>query len=103
MPFTPPKPPSDLDPQGFAVGLLANEELKKRGIRLKQFRWEYGALADREAPFDDHHDLDGRFMGLDGVLQGYFPGDHKGCLCSVEPVYVRERKPGVTGPVSEQQ
>lgn len=90
MPFTPPPPPTGHDPRGFAVGVLSNRQLRRGGLRLRQWRWRYGSPADRANPFPDHVALEGRFMSLDGVVDGFFPGDHAGCLCSVEPVYQRE-------------
>lgn len=100
MAFKPSPPPTGHDPHGLAVGALANEELTRRGLKLTQWRWEYGTLADRQSPFDDHVALDGRFMTLDGMLQGFFPGDHRGCLCAVEPVYKRERTGERTGRIT---
>ena len=85
----PSPPPTDYDPHGFAVGVLTSAELEREGIRLRQWRWFYGPEV-RERPFQDHEVLDGRFMRLDGTLQGFWPGDHKGCRCSAVPVYVRE-------------
>lgn len=88
----PAPPPSGFDPHGFAVGVLSTRELAAEGLRLQQWRWFYGPEV-REQPFEDHVQLSGRFMNLDGTLQGFWPGDHKGCRCGVNPVYRREREP----------
>jgi hypothetical protein len=82
-------PPTAYDPRGFAVGVLANAALLRGGLRLQQFRWRYG-FDYRAHPFPPHRALDGRFMPLDGTLDGFYPDDHKGCRCSVAPVYARE-------------
>lgn len=90
MVFTPPPRPDGFDPRGFAVGVLANRLLERAGLRLRQWRWFYGALSLRENPFEDHVALNGKFVNLEGAASGFYPGDHKGCMCSLEPVYQRE-------------
>lgn len=84
------RPPGSLyDPRGFAVGVLATESIEEtHGLRQQQWRWFYGS-EHRDTPFPAHRALSGRFMTSMGSLDGYYPGDHRGCLCSVEPVYVR--------------
>jgi ADP-ribosyltransferase exoenzyme len=79
-------PPTGYDPRGFAVGVLTTQGLAEQGIRLQEWRWRYGP-AMRENPYPKHRELDGRFVTLEGTLDGFYPGDHKGCLCSVVPVY----------------
>lgn len=79
-------PPTGYDPRGYAVGVLANRAIERRGLRLTQWRWRYGR-EHRDSPFQPHRELAGRFMKLDGTLNGWYPGDHKGCLCAVAPVY----------------
>ena len=80
-------PPTGYDPRGFAVGVTSTEQLAAQGLRLRQWRWRYGADV-RERPFEPHRELAGRFMTLDGTLDGWYPGDHKGCLCGVAGVFV---------------
>jgi hypothetical protein len=82
-------PPTAYDPRGFAVGVLANDEITGRGVRLRQWRWRYGPEF-REQPFLKHKALDGAFASLEGTVTGFYPDDHKGCRCSVAPVYVVE-------------
>lgn len=68
----------------------------KQGLRVVQCRWRYGDPAWRRTPFQPHRDLAGKFttvdghagIGFDGV-EGWQPGDHKGCLCSLVPVFAR--------------
>jgi hypothetical protein len=81
-------PPTGYDPRGFAVGVLSMQGLAQQGIALRQWRWRYGP-AMRERPFPQHRELEGRFMTLEGTLGQWYPGDHKGCLCAVVPVYGR--------------
>jgi hypothetical protein len=83
---------------GMAAGPLVTEALERqRGLRLVQCRWRYGDRGMRRTPFEPHvrlagvfTDVDGRVgLGVDGFdgWSGWEPGDHKGCLCSVVPVY----------------
>lgn len=85
--------PSDsYDPRGLAVGPLLNKLLEKEyGLKLQQWRWLYGS-AWRENPYLPHVQISGRFMTSMGELDGFYPGDHKGCLCTVEPVYRRANR-----------
>jgi hypothetical protein len=61
-------------------------------LELQQWRWRYGTHF-RGRPFPPHEGLDGRYMTTFGTLDGYYPGDHKGCLCMIEPVYRRRFDP----------
>lgn len=68
---------------------------RTEGLRVVQCRWRYGD-AYRAHPFPPHRSLAGRFttitghagQGFDG-FSGWHPGDHKGCLCSLVPVFAR--------------
>ena len=87
-------PGDNYDPRGFAVGLLATDAIERtHGLRLQQWRWYYG-IGARPHPYPEHQALAGRYMTSMGMLDGYYPGDHKGCLCSVVPVYASERAGG---------
>jgi hypothetical protein len=77
------------DPRGFATGAFVTNMIEKEhDVVLQQWRWRYGTHF-RAREFEPHTHLDGRFMTSMGTLDGYYPGDHKGCLCLVEPVFVR--------------
>jgi hypothetical protein len=61
---------------------------------LLQCRWRYGDPATRKTPFPPHRSLAGRFTDVEGRagegffgFEGWFPHDHKGCQCSLEPVF----------------
>ena len=85
-PFT--SPGSFYDPRGFATGSMVTAMISSaHDITLQQWRWRYGT-AFRRRSFDPHRQLDGQFMTATGTLNGYYPGDHKGCLCLAEPVFV---------------
>lgn len=79
-------PPTAYDPRGFAVGVLSHELLADAGLHLGQWRWRYGPDF-RANPFPPHKALDGRFVAAEGVLDGFYPDDHKGCLCALSPVW----------------
>jgi hypothetical protein len=65
------------------------------GLRIVQCRWRYGDIALRKRPFQDHLDLSGQYTAPDGTVglgfngQGWFPGDHQGCLCRLVPIFGR--------------
>jgi hypothetical protein len=69
---------------------------RTQGLRVVQCRWRYGDRSLRQRPFVPHLHLAGKFTtitgqagpGFDG-FSGYSPGDHKGCLCSLVPVFSR--------------
>lgn len=68
--------PTFQDPQGFAIGVLALKNLKGQGVELTQWRFRYGS-AFRSQPFRPHKEQDGRFASVEGVVHGWFPGDHR--------------------------
>ena len=81
------------DGMALSPGIL--DKLAREGRRVVQCRWRYGD-AFRADPFPPHRALAGVFTsitgdagsGFDG-FSGYHPGDHKGCLCSLVPVFSR--------------
>lgn len=89
--------PTQADPYGRAVGVLTNQQLADQGLQFRQWRWRYGS-APREDPFLPHREQSGRFAAAaDGAVNGWWPGDHKGCLCQLAPVYVEAESPQETG------
>lgn len=80
---------------GMALSPGVLDGLANQGRRVVQCRWRYGD-AQREHPFVPHRKLAGKFTtpegragpGFDGFT-GWYPGDHKGCLCSLVPVFSR--------------
>lgn len=84
--------PTPADPMGFAVGVLTGKQLEKQGVRFTQWRFRYGS-APRSHPFTHHKAQDGRYADQDGTVAGWWPGDHRGCLCSLSPVYRRISQP----------
>jgi hypothetical protein len=76
---------------GVLEGLNAQQ-----GLRVVQCRWRYGD-APRPHPFPPHRQLAGKYTTIEGRagsgfdgFSGYRPGDHKGCLCSLVPVFSRQ-------------
>jgi hypothetical protein len=89
--------PTFADPQGFAIGVLSLKDLKTDGIALTQWRFRRGPLT-RENPFDPHVAIDGQFLTAAGLSsEGFYPGDHQGCLCAAEPIFRRTSKPAEVG------
>lgn len=78
-------PPTTRDALGFAVGVLSSKQLERQGVRFTQWRFRYGTL-HRSEPFVEHKAQDGRFATVEGTVNGWYPGDHKGCLCGLTPV-----------------
>lgn len=79
---------------GFLTGRLTLDELAKRGVWVSACRWRYGPEV-RRAPFPPHRELAGRTVtssrvGFGFHGDGWYPGDHAGCLCQIVPV-LRDR------------
>jgi hypothetical protein len=84
--------PTFQDPQGFAVGVLALKGLKGQGLELVQWRFRYGPL-HRTDPFLEHKAQDGKYADKEGEVNGWHPGDHKGCECFLDPVFRKVKRP----------
>lgn len=90
--------PDGRPPGGIATGSLIEGILRDEGGSVQGYRWVYGP-ADRRRTFHPHLALDG-FVFADFtdprlVIAGgfpatghYIPGDHKGCVCDAEPIYL---------------
>lgn len=83
---------------GIGTGDLLRDVLRSHGVLTEAYRWVYGPAA-RSRPFEPHRALDGKTFATfdDPVLTNasgwppfgfYMPGDHKGCVCDVEPVLI---------------
>lgn len=81
---------------GVATGKLSNDLAESNGISTPKYRWVYGP-AHRDHEFHPHRELNGKtFTNFnDSVLRNsnsfpaasyYYPGDHIGCSCDVEPI-----------------
>jgi len=83
---------------GIGTGAVARDILADNGVRTANYQWVYGPAI--RSTFESHADLDGEeFSGWDDEalsvqpgdewlgVEYYHPGDHKGCLCSVAPVF----------------
>lgn len=81
---------------GIGTGQVAREVMLAHGAMVEAYRWQYGP-ALRTRPFEPHSHLDGRvFENFDDPallntsgfpsVSHYMPGDHKGCMCDVEPI-----------------
>jgi hypothetical protein len=78
---------------GVALSPGVLDAMATKGTMIQRCRWRYGD-AFRAHPFPPHRRLAGVFTTPDGRAQGWYPGDHKGCLCSVVPTFCR--LPGIT-------
>jgi len=85
-------------PGGIGTGVLVGEAIAAAGGAVEGYRWVYGP-ALRANPFPPHLALAGvEFVNFDdaqlangsGFPAGeyYFPGDHAGCVCDVEPIII---------------
>lgn len=86
------------EPQtGPATGRTVTDAIRSGGGEQLGWVWGYHGVA-RKDPFPPHRALDGqRFEGFDdpGLASGadgwlgpfYHPGDHSGCLCSIEMIW----------------
>lgn len=83
---------------GIATGELIRSALRDEGVGVEGYRWVYGP-ALRARPFEPHRRLDGvEFVNFDDdqLRNGrgfppfayYLPGDHRGCICDVEPIII---------------
>jgi hypothetical protein len=90
--------PDGSAPGGIATGQLIEDIVKGEGGSVPGYRWVYGP-ADRRHPFHPHLALDGlvfaSFTDPRLVIGGgfpttghYIPGDHRGCICDVEPIFL---------------
>ena len=79
-------PPSRQNPGGFGSGRHTLDALEsQRKVVLAGWQWAYGALLNRKHPYLEHHALRGGFFLDLPTPGGYWPGDHKGCLCEAVP------------------
>lgn len=79
-------------PGGLATGRRALGAITRAtGLVADQWRWVHDDPAN---PHPAHARLNGRFTNADGQAQttGFvaYPGDHKGCLCTLVPVFRRQ-------------
>lgn len=78
------RPPRTGDPGGFGLGRRVTGELAQLGISQTQWRWKYG-IGSRDS-FPPHLNLAGAFLEQLPTDDGWYPGDHKGCMCTSVPV-----------------
>lgn len=85
-------------PGGIGTGTLVTEAIGAAGGSIEGYRWVYGP-ALRAQPFPAHQALAGvEFVNFDDAalanvsgfpaVSFYFPGDHAGCVCDVEPIII---------------
>lgn len=67
----------------IATGSLVLGVLTNRGAEVTGWTWIHDSP---ENPYPDHDDLDGETSGLDKDFSGFFPSDHAGCLCVLQPI-----------------
>lgn len=83
---------------GIGTGELVKGALRDEGVGVEGYRWVYGP-AMRTTEFIPHRNLDDtEFVNFDAeVLRNnnsfpagefYLPGDHSGCICDVEPIFI---------------
>lgn len=81
--------PTLSDPGGLASSRTVVDSLRAQGVNAQQWRWVYGT-GHREREFEEHRAQDGRFADVDGVIDGWFPGDHRGCQCALALVFTHD-------------
>lgn len=103
-------------PGGIATGALIEQIIRDEGGSVQGYRWVYGP-ADRTRPFLPHLRLDGMVFasftdprlaipGSFPTTGHYIPGDHRGCICDVEPIVLtpaQVRELGVQPPTPPPQ
>lgn len=83
---------------GIGTGEVIEGLFRQRGMAVQKWEWVYGAYPRN--PFPPHADLDGLiFDNFDSPeltnttgwpdTTHYMPGDHDGCRCDADPVYVQ--------------
>lgn len=88
--------PNDEPVMGVTTGPTMIDAFSEVGYLVTQKIWVYGDASARHQPFEPHQDLDGVDFRFDDDIRllnneawppepFYFPGDHTGCLCTVEP------------------
>ena len=80
------------NPVGLGIALGGKALLwvaRETGLLARSFRWVYGS-DPRSNPHPVHESLDGQEFDGEALIEDgirWFPGDHAGCLCSVEPIW----------------
>jgi hypothetical protein len=75
------------DPGGFALGERVLSALTTVGVRQTAWRWRYNTQVPRPTgSFEPHRELAGSHLQELPSEEGYWPGDHHGCLCEAVPV-----------------
>lgn len=79
-------------PLGLGIALGGKALLwvaREVGLLARSFRWVYGS-DPRSDPHPMHESLDGQTFDGDAIVEDgirWYPGDHSGCLCGVEPIW----------------
>jgi hypothetical protein len=76
-------------PQGWATiatGPLSDRAAAMAGRVVLGYLWDYRPELERSS-FVDHLDMHGVFGFNEDDFDGFYVGDHAGCLCSTVPVY----------------
>lgn len=86
--------PSLTNPDGLALSTVVMRRMRTvHGLSARQGRWVYGDVSDRDRPHPQHRRFGGRITDANGqfVADGvrWYPGDHKGCLCTLAPAFTR--------------
>ena len=83
--WVPLPPPTAAQPGGLALGTLTMSALGDAGILATGQRWVYAPGISRDE-FPPHRALAGTFHDTLPTGDGWYPSDHRGCLCTAEPV-----------------
>jgi hypothetical protein len=78
-------PPTPTQPGGLALGSITLSALRDVGISQAGIQWVYSPGVSR-SEFPPHRALAGMFFDFLPTPDGWYPGDHKGCLCGDVPV-----------------
>lgn len=75
------------NPGGFALGERVLNTLGAVGVRQTGWRWRYNTQVPRPTGgFPPHLELAGAHLTELPADGGFYPGDHRGCLCDAVPV-----------------
>lgn len=70
----------------IATGPIAEAAAREASRVILGYTWDYRPELERNT-FWEHWDLHQVFGLSDDDFDGYYPGDHAGCLCDLSPVY----------------
>jgi len=71
----------------IATGPVVESAARQASKVIISYTWMYRPELPRSRQYLEHLDLDQTVGITEDDFDGYFPGDHEGCLCATAPVY----------------